>query len=192
MAEIAAPLILTGGAITASNTLEAGKMADRNAASQAAIDRYNASLADRAASRNIASSQLKAKETRRENRSLISKQIAIAAASGASTSEKNIADLISRTAKEGEYAAMVDLYEGNLKADALRNEALSYRLKADRTIAEGKAARKASRTAAASSLLSAGGSAGSFYSKYNNPAPTDFQNKYPTQQDVDYGELYDL
>lgn len=175
MAQAVIPLMAVGGVLSATNTWQQGQMASRAATSQARLLNYNASLAEEAASRAQGSSQLKAAETKRQNQRLISKQINLAAASGASTKEKNIADLIARTAQEGEYAALVDLYEGDLRADALRNEALSYRIKASNTLAEGKAARKAGNIQAISSLIGSGASTGSFYSKYNRKAPTDYE-----------------
>lgn len=175
MAQAAIPIMMGGGILSASNVWQQGQTTSRAATAQAGIYNYNANLAEGAASRAQGVSQLKAQETLRQNKILRSNQIAAAAASGASTSEKNIADLITKTAERGEYAALVDLYEGDVKADALRNEALSYKAKAIGALAEGKAARKAANIGAISSIFSSKANAGSFYSKYNNKAPTDYE-----------------
>jgi hypothetical protein len=139
-------------------------------------------LAEQAAGKAKASSQRKSAEELRQNRRLQSRQIALAAASGASTSEKNIADLIADTAAEGAYSSSVALYEGELRSDSLLNEALSLRNKAEITRFEGRQARRAGNIGAISSLLDTGASAGStiatsrFYGRYGQRAPMDLQN----------------
>ena len=179
MAQAALPLMIGGGLLSSYSNYEQGQIASRRATQQATIDNYNAGLAEQAANRAQSVGQLKAKETQRQTRLMQSRQIALAASQGASVSEKNIADLISRTAAQGDYASMIDIYEGNLKADALRNEALSYRLRADSTQAEGRAARRAGNTRATSGLIQTGAGASSFYGKYNRaPSDSDLYNLY--------------
>jgi len=173
MSQIAAALMIGGGILSTNSQISAGNAASRNATSVAGQLEQNAKLADLSAANQVATGQRGAQEALRQNKMLQSKQIAIAAASGASTSEKNIADLISTTAGQGEYEALNSLFEGNTRADALRNEAIGLRNKAKVTLFEGKQARKAAQIGAISSLLGSGAQAGSFYSKYNSKSPTD-------------------
>jgi hypothetical protein len=173
MAEIAAPLMATGGILQVGSQFQAGNAASRNATSVASQLNQNANLADIAAANAVAGGQRSATEALRQNKMLQSRQIALAAASGASTSEKNIADLIARTAGQGEYEALSSLYEGNTKSDAIKNEAIGLRNKAAVTLYEGKQARKAGPLGAISSLMGSSAQAGSFYSKYNSKSPTD-------------------
>lgn len=173
MAQVAIPLMIGGGLLQANSQFQAGQQASRNATIVAGQLEENAKRAEYAAGQQKAIAQKKAAEDLRQNRRLQSRQIAIAAASGASTSSKNIADLISKTSAEGEYAALTSLYEGDIKSDQLLNEANNLRRKAVATQFEGRAARKAGNIGAFSTLLQTGAQAGSFYGKYGNRAPMD-------------------
>ncbi|MEI7578609.1 MAG: hypothetical protein WCJ58_01060 [bacterium] len=170
-------LMVGGGLLSASSQIQAGNAQSRMATTVAGQYNQNADLADIAAANAVAGGQRGATEALRQNKMLQSKQIAIAAAQGASTSEKNIADLISNTASQGEYEALSALYEGNTKSDALKNEAIGLRNKATMTRYEGKQARKAANIGAISSLIGSGATAGSFYAKYNSKSPTDLTAK---------------
>jgi len=176
MGALAIPLLVGGGALAASQQLQAGQNASRSATIAAGQLEENATRAEYAAGQAKAASQRKAAEESRQNRLLQSKQIAIAAAGGASTSEKNIADIIANTAVEGRLASSIALYEGDLRSDALLNEAIGLRNKATVTRYEGKQARKAGNIGAISSLLSSGAQASSFYGKYGKTAPNDLQS----------------
>lgn len=182
MGAAAIPLMLTGGILKGSSQWSAGQNASRAATSAANQMEANAREAEYAAGQAKASSQRKSAEELRQNRRLQSRQIALAAASGASTSEKNIADLIADTAAEGSYASSVALYEGELRADSLLNEAIGLRNKAAMTRFEGKQARRAGNIGAISSLLSTGAQMGNtaseakFYGRYGQRAPADLAN----------------
>jgi hypothetical protein len=175
MGAAAIPLMLTGGALSASQQWQAGQNASRSANMAANQMENNAAMAEYSAGQAKAASQRKSAEELRRNRLLQSKQIAIAAAGGASTSEKNIADIIADTAMEGRLASSIALYEGDLRSDALMNEAIGLRNKADVTRYEGKQARKAGNIGAFSSMLTSGATAASFYGKYGQKAPNDLQ-----------------
>jgi len=176
MGAAALPLLVGGGVLAASQQWQAGQNVSRSATIAAGQLEGNATRAEYAAGQAKAASQRKAAEESRQNRLLQSKQIAIAAAGGASTSEKNIADIIANTAVEGRLASSIALYEGDLRSDALLNEAIGLRNKAAVTRYEGKQARKAGNIGAFSSILQTGAQASSFYGKYGKTAPNDSQN----------------
>lgn len=186
MGAAALPLLIGGGALSATQQWQAGQNASRSATIAAGQLEENARRAEYAAGQAKAASQRKSAEELRQNRLLQSKQIAIAAASGASTSEKNIADIIANTAVEGRLASSIALYEGDLRSDALLNEAIGLKNKAAMTRYEGKEARKAGNIGAFSSLLSSGAQAASFYGKYGQKAPNDLQND-PYYNSSSYG-----
>ena len=173
MGAAAIPLMIGSTALQAQSQWQAGQAASRNATSVANQYEQNARLANINAGQQEAAGIQKASENLRQNKYLQSKIIAKAAASGASTSSKNIADLISDTAAEGEYAALGSLYEGQTRGDQLRNEALGLYNKSLVTRFEGKQARRAANIGMTSSLIGGAAKGASFYSKYNNPAPTD-------------------
>lgn len=160
------PLMGAGTILSASQNYTAGQNSAAMSNLAAAQLEENARRADEAASSEMGAAQRKAAETKRQARKLESRQIAEAARMGASTSEKNIADIISDAAAEGEYAALADLYEGNLRADSLRNEAIGLRKKAAVSRYEGKQAKRAGTINLFSSLLSGAGKSAMFYGKY--------------------------
>lgn len=174
-AGVAAGTLLAGSTILqAGSQYGAGQAASRNATMVANQLDQNAELAKINAGQQEAVGQQRAKENLRQNRFLQSRIINLAAASGASAStNKNVADLVSKTAGEGEYAALNSLYEGKTRADQLRNEAIGLTNKAMVTRFEGRQTRKAANSAAFSSILGGAAKGASFYSKYNSPAPTD-------------------
>ncbi len=175
MGAAAIPLLIGGGLLQAGSQYQAGQTASRNATNVANQLESNANLANINAGQQQAAGIAKASEAKRQNRFLQSRILAMAAAGGGSTQSKNIADLLSRTAGEGEYAALNSLYEGNTRADQLRNEAIGLRNQAATTRFEGRQARSAGNIGAVTSILGAGAK-GAFYSKYNNPMPTNNAN----------------
>lgn len=197
MGAAAAALMIGGGLLSASQQWQAGQNASSSANMAANQMEENAGRAEYAAGQAKASSQRKAAEESRQNRLLQSKQIAISAASGASTSEKNIADIIADTAVEGRLASSIALYEGDLRSDVFLNEAIGLKNKAAVTRYEGRQARKAGNIGMASSLLNSGAKAGSFYGKYGQRAPSDtgFSSTSPSSSSSSYlqdGNGYDL
>lgn len=173
MAQVAIPLMIGGGILGAGSAYSQGQNSSRMATVAASQLENNAKLSEISASNAKATSQVKSEESLRQNRLLQSKQIAIAAASGGSVGEKSVQDIISRTAGEGRLAADIDLYQGDLRSMDYLNQAIGLRNQAAVTRFEGRQARKAGNIGAISSLLSAGGSAAGFYSKYGQKAPAD-------------------
>ena len=167
MASVAAVAMMGGGLLTAYSQNKQGdeqKKASLIAASQ--MDRQ-AEIADQNASRQKGVAQRRSSEKLRQNRLLQSRQIALSAASGQAGS-KNVSDLLSRTQAEGEFSSSIALYEGDLRADSLTNQASSLRQQASNTRYESKQAKKAANISAFAGLLKTGASASSFQSKYSN------------------------
>jgi hypothetical protein len=196
--QAALPAIATGGVLQGLSQYSLGQNQSRLATSAASQMEANARRAESAASDKKGIAQLKASETNRQTRKLISKQIATAAAQGASTSEKNIADLISKTAAEGTYRSLVDIYEGDITADQLLAEAYGQRQQAQATLMQGRSARRAANIGTFSSMLATGGNAAdiysrSFYGRGGNFAPNDPNRDVATDfsSSADYGDLYD-
>jgi len=173
MGAAALPLMVTSTALSASQQWQAGQNASRSATMAAGQMENNARMAEYSAGQAKGASQGKSAEELRQNRLLQSKQVAIAAASGASTHEKNIADIIANTALEGRLASSIALYEGDLRSDALLTEAVGLRNKAAITRYEGRQARRAANISTFSSALSSASKASSFYGKYGQTAPND-------------------
>lgn len=141
MATLAAlPMIMTAAAtgLQVMGTLQQGR------ASQAALN-YEASERERQAAVERAASQREAIEKRTETDRVLSRQRALAAASGAGVINPSILDIYGNTAQQGEYNAQAALYGGEDRARGQLSQAVANRFKA-------KAAYKGS-------LLEAGGQA---------------------------------
>lgn len=155
------------GIISAQSQHQQGQAASRMATIQAGQLEEQARQTEEAAKSQEGASQIKALEQKRQARLLQSSVIARAAASGATTSDKNVNDILLNIEGEGEYRALMDLYNGSSAAYELRNRARAMRGQALVTRFEGKQARRAGNVAAFGSLLSTAGTAASFGSKFN-------------------------
>ena len=156
-----------GGILGAGSVYTSGQQASRMATMNAGQLEEQARGLDQSAIEQQGVSQIRAKETKRQATLLQSRLIALAAAGGGSTQEKSINDNLLNIEGEGEYRALMDLYNGDSAAYELRNKALGLRKQAVATRFEGKAARKAGTMAAFGSILNSAGSAASFSSKFN-------------------------
>jgi hypothetical protein len=85
----------------------------------------------------LAASQREAQEKRREAQLANSRQIAIAAGSGAGVTNPTVVDIFEDTAERGEYLAQTELYGGKSRKAGYEDKAAASRFK-------GKAARTGS------------------------------------------------
>lgn len=118
---IAGSLMGKSGADTsAEGAVKAGEGARIAAARTAVAKQFEAEQLRINAGTEIAAALRAGFEEERQARLVQSRQIALAAASGAGASDPTVVQMISRTAKEGSYRAAVALYGGAEKARALR------------------------------------------------------------------------
>ena len=165
--------MIAGGILQAGSSYSQGQNTSRMATLTAQQLNNNATLAGISANNAMGSSQAQAKESLRQNQLLQSKQIAIAAAGGGDASEKSVQDVISNTAAQGRLAADTNLYEGNLRSIDYLNQAIGLKNQAATTLYNGRQARTAGNIGVVSSIIGSGASAGTFYGKYGNKAPSD-------------------
>ena len=145
LAIISAVASLAAGGLSAMGSIQQGK------AQQAALN-FEAEQHKRQAAEERAASQRDALEKRHEGELAMSRQKAIAGASGAGVVTPSILDIYGETAQKGEYNAQTALYGGESRARGQLDEAAAAKFK-------GKAARQASYYDAAGSILSGIGSA---------------------------------
>ena len=148
---LAAVATLASAGLSAMGSIQQGR------AQQAALN-FEAQQRERQAAEERAASQREAIEKRREANLAMSRQVAVAGASGAGVITPSILDIYGETAQQGEYNAQTALYGGESRARGQMDEAAAARFK-------GKAARKGSLFEAGGSILSgigkvAGGSYG--------------------------------
>jgi hypothetical protein len=97
-----------------------------------------------------AAAQVKARETRREKDLVMSRQRAVAAASGGGVSNETVEGLMAKTEQRGEYSALLDMYNGAVMRNDLYNDAAATR-------ASGKSALTGSIIGAGSTVASGAG-----------------------------------
>lgn len=122
------------------------------------------------AGQEIAASQAAAHEQERQGRLVASRQLALAAASGAGASAPTVVKLMADTAKESSYRAAMSIYAGEDRARALRMSAAGREYEADAALAGAEDTAQAYRikagayrTAGVAGLLGAGAG---LFSKY--------------------------
>ncbi len=130
MAALGAIAGIIGTGLQVIGTIQDGK------AQQAALN-YEAQQEERAAKEERAASQRAAIEKRDEADFVLSRQRALAAASGAGVQTPTILDIYGDTAAKGEYIAQGELYGGESRARGRIDKANAAR-------AKGKAAAKGS------------------------------------------------
>jgi hypothetical protein len=127
-------LHLLGTGLQAGAKVSAGIGAWQEGRMKNEAAKYAAAGYERQGTEEVAAATRAAAEERRKTDRLISKQIAIGAASGSAVNSPGILDIIGDTAQEGSVRARGELYTGMSKADGLKDKANLARL-------EGKAAR---------------------------------------------------
>lgn len=181
-----------GGILSAGSAFQQGQAASRMATIQANQLDESATQLEESAKQQEGVSQLKAAESKRQARLLQSRVIALAAANGGDTSEKNINDILLNIEGEGEYRALMDLYNGSSAGYELRNRARTARQQSLVTRFEGRQARRAGNMAAFGGLLSSAGSAASFSSKYNGSNSGGYNSGPPPANYGSYSPNTDL
>ena len=93
-----------------------------------AASKVEAKALKRKGDREYVAAQEKARETRREKDLILSRQRAVAAASGGGTDNETVTSLMARTEERGERSALLDMYNGavirsDLYADAAATRA---------------------------------------------------------------------
>lgn len=107
---------IAGTALSAGGTIYSGIR--QNQASK-----YEAKALKAAGDAKLAEAQRKAIETRKEKDILLSRQQAVAAASGGGTDNETVTSLMAKTEQRGEYSALMDMYSGTVMRDDLYRDA---------------------------------------------------------------------
>lgn len=171
LATVATIASLVGGGITAAGTIAAGRQASANA-------NFEAAQLDEQAKEETAASQREALQAKRKTNFLLSRQQAVASASGFGALDPTVLQLAGDVAQEGAYQEGIIRYGGEQRARGLRGQA-------DATRATGDAQKRGSFFSAAGSLAS---SFGSLFSKYGSGMPGD--EDLTSNDDYFYGSSY--
>lgn len=148
--------------------LSAGRTARKQGEAAQAAANFEAAQMDQAAGQQIASAQRAALEQRRRAALIVSRGLAVAAASGAGASDPTVANLLADVEGEGAYRAGVALYEGEERARQLSLGADAKRYEGE-IMKQGGKDRQTAYTIAGIGRGLAGG--GSMFAKYGMGGP---------------------
>jgi hypothetical protein len=150
-------LSVLGSILQFSGAIQQGQQSQHASEFQADQLRQNGGQAQ-------ASSQRTAAEIDRQTQMVVSRSLAVAAASGGGASDPTVVNLIAQNAAEGAYRKAVALYNGDEanRGDQAQASAREY---------EGKSAKVSGYVAGASNLLSAGAKSASLFQRFGSGAP---------------------
>lgn len=156
-------VMVASTALTAYSQVQAGNAAEAQAEAIAQQNEYQAKVQRQRAGQERASSQRQVIEENRNKETVQGNALASAAASGGGTLDPSVIDIFGDLEAEGEYRKNVARYQGEDSAQYLESGANLSDYSASNARAEGKAAKKASRFKAGTTLLKGGVS---MYDKY--------------------------
>lgn len=168
MASLTGGLLLASTASSIMGQQQAGSQAKKISKIQAGQLEENANLLDYSANATEATGINAASTEKRKAKLIESRILALNAADGGSSTDKNIAELLANTSAEGEYNALNAIYEGSSRATQIRNEAISNRNQAKITRYTGKETKKAANIESMNTLVRASSKGYGFYNKYGN------------------------
>lgn len=148
---------LIAGGVQAYAQVERGKAQEAQAEREAAIDRYNAELAERKAEQERVAAGEAAKRHEAESKVLLARQRLLYAKAGVGPSRGTPLSVVAKTAQELEADRLQILREGMISEAQKRAEARIFRMRGAGARARGKAAVRGSRLAAAGTILSSVG-----------------------------------
>lgn len=124
----AAPYLTAAGTVmSTAGQMEAAKntknIANLNAENTRKVAEHNAGIAKQAAGQEVAASQLRAKEAKRQSDLKKSRVLALAAASGGGAIDMDVMNIIAGFEEEGDLAARTELYQGSESARILKAQA---------------------------------------------------------------------
>jgi hypothetical protein len=151
-----AGMALTSAAVGAVGAIQSGKQASAAAKSEANMAEYNAKMAEIQSRQAYAAAGVQEDELRRRGRIAVGNQLAASAEAGAGLN----GDLLRESVYGVEADSMAIRYEGDLKAQGLKDTAALQRSAASVALDRGKQAKTASYLNAGSAVLN---SATSYY-----------------------------
>ena len=156
MGDSVSPAIMGGfgTGMQAAGQLQSGKAAANTGLAQQKAAEFEAQQLEQNAGQAQAASQRSAIEELRKSMLLQSRAIAVAAASGGGALDPTVMALVGNLSKEGQLAAETQIYGGDERARAMRNQAKASRYEGAQRAEAGRVAERASKVSAGSTILS--------------------------------------
>lgn len=169
MAWLGTVLSVAGPILSVVGHLSSAAEARRQGKQVAAARAYEAAQLEQNAGQERAAAQRRALEQRRRAMLVASRAQALAAASGGDVSDVTVEKIISDIAGEGEYRALLELYEGEERARRMQMGADVARLEGETAGIAAKGRAKGEIIRAGRALISGGVS---LYEKYGRGGPS--------------------
>lgn len=173
IAEASLAATVLGGVTSAYGQIQQGKAAKSQADYEAAIQRNNAIRADFLAEDAIERGKINEQQQRLRGRLLIGQMRAVLASSGQVIDEGSAGQLIEDQAGISELDALNVRNIAKREAQGFRIQSTNFESSANLTRLSGESARRASRTAAAGTLLSSGGKVASKWYQFEREGAFD-------------------
>lgn len=156
MGDSVSPAIMGGfgTGMQAAGQLQSGKAAANTGLAQQKASEFEAQQLEQNAGQAQAASQRSAIEELRKSMLLQSRAIAVAAASGGGALDPTVMALVGNLSKEGQLAAETQIYGGDERARAMRNQAKASRYEGAQRAEAGRVAERASKVSAGNTILS--------------------------------------
>lgn len=156
MGDSVSPAIMGGfgTGMQAAGQLQSGKAAANTGLAQQKASEFEAQQLEQNAGQAQAANQRSAIEELRKSMLLQSRAIAVAAASGGGALDPTVMALVGNLSKEGQLAAETQIYGGDERARAMRNQAKASRYEGAQRAEAGRVAERASKVSAGSTILS--------------------------------------
>ncbi len=152
--------IIAGGTVTAIGQIQAGREAEAQAETEAAIAAQNARLKEAEAKAEQESAAAAAKAFAERGEEITARQRVLFAKAGVDPSRGTPLSVVLKTAEELEADRLTILREGAISEAQRRAEARIFGLRGSAARRRGKAALRGSRLAATGTILSTVGTAG--------------------------------
>lgn len=173
--EMMGVVAIAGALFGAMGSGQSMTAARENALRRQQAARYDAAQLEQNAGQEVAASQRGSLEAQHQARLVQSRALAVAGASGGGISDPSIVNLLGKIEGEGAYRAALKLYEGEDRARAMRQGAVTRRYEGDIALLEGEAQADAYAAQGISKLFSGATSMlspGGMFAKYGQGGPS--------------------
>lgn len=163
---IPAALAVGGTALDVQSRLAQGDAALLVGQRRKTASDFEAKQLEQNAGQQQAAGQAAAIEQKRQSDLVMSRALAVAAASGAGASSPTVTNLLARSAGEGEYRSMLAMYQGDEAARKSRAQATAQRYEGDIALSDARRAKDFSEFGAMTTALKGVANVTSMFSKY--------------------------
>ena len=161
MAQLAIPVLIAGGVMSAASSIQQGRLAAAQGRAEEKFAEFNAKMMEREAKSKMEAARIEEQRVSKRARAIAGRQRAAMAASGIDVSTGTALDILAETASEGYSDRALTLRQGLLQKVDLEAQAAASRAQGKLAKDMGKATRNNAYMMAAGQLALTGFTAGS-------------------------------